>query len=263
MTYLSGKIKKRKSYIHYASYVAIFFVIVSLWPIVKKYSYTAIEPAVVGYGSAKQSFTVFPEFFNTYLTSHQSLVFRQKELESQVEELENKLAEKDAFIRENNLSEFSTSSDLGIKSRHIVMYPLMRDVTKIYSTITLSKGFRDGVTVGSIVYMRGLQAVCTIKEVYTSSSLCILLTSAGNTIEGVTSSSSIALTLVGRGESYLANVARDTPISVGEKVYLRSDQKMILGTVKQVLNNNQDTSWHIFVESVYSPITSSVFYVQQ
>lgn len=263
MTYLSGRAKKRKSYTQYAIFFAIFLAVVLLWPVVKKYSYTTLEPAVVGYGSAKQSFTVFPEFFSTYLTSHQSLAARQKELEAQVEELENKVAEQDAIIRENISEDTSTSTDSTIKSRHIVMYPLMQDVTKLYSTLVLSKGFKDGITVGEVVYMRGYQAVCTVKEVYTSSSLCVLLTSSGNTIEGVTSSSSITLTLVGRGGSYIANVARDTPVTVGETVYLRSNQKMVLGIVKQVLNNNQDTSWHIFVEGPYNPVTSSVFYVQQ
>jgi hypothetical protein len=113
-----------------------------------------------------------------------------------------------------------------------------------------------------MVYVRGYQAVCIIEEVYNATSRCRLLTASGVTTEGVTSSSSIAIPLVGRGGHYLANVARDTPISVGEKVYLRSNPKMVLGTVKQVLDNNQDTSWHIFVEGAYNPVTTSIFYVQ-
>lgn len=262
MTYLSGKAQKRKSYTRYAVFFIIFLVVVLLWPLVRKYSYSTLEPAVVGYGSAKQSFSLFPEFFSTYLTSHQELVAQKNVLESKVEELENKVAEQDALLRET-VSEDATSSNYSVKGKYIVMYPLMQDITKLYSTIVLSKGFKDGVTVGSTVYMRGYQAVCTIKEVYTSSSLCVLLNASGNTVEGVTSSSSITLSLVGRGGSYLANVARDTPVSVGEKVYLRSDQKMVLGVVKQILNNNQDTSWHIFVEGSYNPVTSSIFYVQQ
>jgi hypothetical protein len=79
----------------------------------------------------------------------------------------------------------------------------------------------------------------------------------------VTSSSTITLSLVGRGGYFLANIERDTPVSVGETVYLRSNPKFIIGTVKQVANNNQDTSWHVFVEGAYNPVTSSIFYVQQ
>lgn len=233
-----------------------------MWPLVKRYSYNIFEPAVTGYGTAKQSFTFFPEFFNTYLVSHRSLMAQKKELEQKVEELENKVAEQDVLLREGISGENSTSTSVMSNSKHLVLYPLMQDITKLYSTVVLSKGFKDGVTVGLTVYMRGYQAVCTIKEVYTSSSLCLLLTASENITEGVTASSSINLTLVGRGGAFLANVARDTPVTVGEKVYLRSNQKMVLGTVKQVLNNNQDTSWHIFVEGAYNPVTSSVFYVQ-
>jgi cell shape-determining protein MreC len=138
----------------------------------------------------------------------------------------------------------------------------MKDITSLYSTILLSKGFKDGLDIGEIVTVRGGQAVCTIKEVYTSSSLCLLLTASGVTTEGVTSSSSITLSLVGRGGYYLANIVRDTPVTVGETVYLRSDPTMVLGTVKEVSNNDQDTSWHVFVEGVYNPMTSSIFYVR-
>jgi hypothetical protein len=65
-----------------------------------------------------------------------------------------------------------------------------------------------------------------------------------------------------QASDWLADVVRDTPVSVGEIVYMRSNPKVILGTVKEVSNNNQDTSWHIFVEGAYNPVTSSIFYVQ-
>jgi hypothetical protein len=118
------------------------------------------------------------------------------------------------------------------------------------------------VSIGSLVYLRGNQVVCVVKEVYTDSSLCLLLSSSGEVTEGVTSSSSIVLSLVGRGGHFLADIARDTPVQNGEVVYLRSNPKMIIGTVRQIANNNQDTSWHVFVEGAYNPINSSIFYVQ-
>jgi hypothetical protein len=61
----------------------------------------------------------------------------------------------------------------------------------------------------------------------------------------------------------MADVVRDTPVSKGETVYLRSNPKIVIGTIQEVSNNNQDTSWHIFVKSAYNPSTASVFYVQQ
>ena len=261
MTYLSDKANKKRQYPKYVFFAILFLSIVFFWPFIRKYTYGAIEPAIVGYGTTKQSFIFFPEFFRAYTTSHQTLVNRQKELEIEIERLENEIADKDAQLKEfvvkgDNPGE--TSSAIG----PLTMYPLMQDITRLYSTVLLSKGFKDGITTGKIVYLRGNQAVCTIKEVYNDSSLCGLLSASGSTIEGVTSSSTITLTLIGRGGYYLSNIARDTPVSVGEKVYLRSDPKMVLGVIKQVANNNQDTSWHAFIEGSYNPLTSSIFYVQ-
>lgn len=264
MTYLSGKAQKRTTYKKYALIGVVFFLFVASWPLSKKFLASTLEPAVLGYGSAKQSFVVFPEFFSTYIISHRTLAAKQQELESKVEDLENRLAEKDAIIRDALFEDsVSSSTDISLRTRHLVMYPLMQDVTRLYSTVLLSKGFKDGVTVGATVYMKGYQAVCTVKEVYDSTSLCTLFTASDIVTEGVTSSSSIVLSLTGRGGHFLANVPRDTPVSLGEKVYLRSNQKMLIGVVKQILNNNQDTSWHIFVEAPYNPVTSSIFYVQQ
>ncbi len=257
MTYLSGKAKKKKNYIRYSIYIVLFVSIVSFWVPTRKYIYSIIEPVVGNYGTIKQSFTFFPEFFHTYIVSRRTLVAREKDLESQIENLQNIVAEKDARLREYTAISFSEGGD----SAPILAYPIMQDFTKVYSTVLLSKGFKDGVTVGAIVSLQGNQVVCTIREVYKSSSQCLLLTSSSVVTEGVTSSSSITLSLTGRGGHFLANIERETPVSVGEIVYLRSNPKFVIGTVKQVANNNQDTSWHVFVEGAYNPVTSSIFYV--
>lgn len=262
MTYLSGKFQKRKSYTKHIVVGCILLVLAVFWPFIKKHTYTLLEPIVVSGGKVTSSFAIFPEFFYTYGTTHKTLVAHEKELELEIERLENMLAEKDALLRELTVSSSSHADTAHNDKARLVAYPLMHDVTKLYSTVLLSKGFKDGVDIGNVVTLRGDQVVCTIKEVYAQSSLCLLLSSSSVTTEGVTSSSSITLSLIGRGGYYLANVARDTPVTVGEKVYLRSNPSLLIGTVKQVTNNNQDTSWHIFVEGGYNPITSSIFYVQ-
>jgi cell shape-determining protein MreC len=262
MTYLSGKTQKKNNYVVYSVLAVVFLLVVIFWPMIKTKSYTVLEPVVMKFGMTKDSFSVFPEFFSTYLTSHNTLVAENRKLEVAIEQLENTLAEKDALLREHDLESTSLGTSTPQKMTPLVLYPIMQDITKIYSSVLLSKGFKDGVDIGDIVYLRGNQAVCTIKEVYNSSALCLLLSSSGVITEGVTSSSSINVTLVGRGGHYLANITRDTPISVGEKVYLRSNPKMVLGVVKAVSNNDQDTSWHAFVEGAYNPVTSAIFYVQ-
>lgn len=262
MTYLSGKADQRRRKIKYILFAVLFLVLVLFWAFFKRTLYPAVQPGVVAYAHAKTSFNIFPEFMHTYFTSHKKLVQEQKNLEIEVERLENQLAEKDGMLKEQGLY-VSSSTNEGRVVPPLVVYPLMQDSLKLYSTILLSKGFEDGIEVGDFIFVRGKQVVCTIKEVYTSSSLCLLFTSSSVVTEGVTSSSSITLSLSGRGGHYIANVVRDTPIAVGEKIYLRSDPSMILGEVVEVSNNNQDTSWYIFVRGAYNPVTTSIFYVQQ
>ncbi len=263
MTYLSGKIQKRRKYSTYVVYTLIFLALVVFWPAIKKHSYKTIEPVAVRYGVTKNSFQVFPEFFTTYITSHKILVSKNTLLESELERVTNELVTKDAQLREQLFVTSVSSSSTLKENLPIVMYPIMQDSTGMYSTILLSKGYKDGVAIGSTVYIRGKKAVCTITEVYDASSLCLLLTATDITTEGVTSSSSIRLTLTGRGGYFLANILRDTPVTVGEIVYMRSNPAVVVGTVREVSQNNQDTSWRVFVESVYNPVTSSIFYVQQ
>lgn len=267
MTYLSGKADKKRKNISYITYGIIFVILVIFWGFFKKNIYTVIEPAVVSSSVVKSSFGFFPEFMRTYMTSHKALVQRGKELEVEIEKLENSLAAKDAVIREYTLALGASSKDGEDTSKSanlpLVMYPLFQDSTHLYSTVLLSRGFKDGIDVGDMVFVRGRQAVCTIKEVYAVTSLCSLLTASSVATEGVTASSSIALSLVGRGGYYLANITRDTPVTVGETVYLTSDPSMSLGTVTFVSNNNQDTSWYVFVKGAYNPVTSAVFYVHK
>ncbi len=263
MIYLSGKSRKKRQYISYAVYATLFIVVVLFWSFFKKNIYHILEPSVGGYSQVKDSFSIFPEFVSTYTTSHKTFSERQKTLELEIERLENKLAEKEGTIRELSLITLAVNQEQSTQAPPLVLYPLIKDSLGIYSTVLLSKGFKDGIEVNDIVFVRGRQAVCTIKEVYNSSSLCLLLTGDGVTTEGVTASSSIGLSLTGRGGYFLGNIVRDTPIAIGEKIYLRNDPAMLLGEVVDVSNNNQDTSWHIFVRGAYNPVTSSVFYVQK
>lgn len=265
MTYLSGKQHKRKRFTRYFLYIIFIVVIIIFWVALKTKLYPVLEPIVMRYGSAKSVFANIPEFFSTYVTSRKNLIQKDKALEVTIEYLENEIAEKNAKLKELGL----VVSDLGETATltTIVMYPLMTDITGLYSTILLSKGYKDGVEKDAYVFVRGLQPVCIIKEVYTSTSLCQLISAGGSVIEVVaetSSSTTVAFNLTGRGGgTFLGDVARDTPISVGDSVFLKSDQSMKLGTVVDVINNNQDTSWRIFVSGAYSPVTSSIFYIRK
>lgn len=259
MTYLSGRAEKRRKIARFSVYGILFLLVIIFWPNVKGTTYSIIEPAIIKYGEMKVGVGHISDFFSTYTTSREILTEKNKQLALEVERLENELVEKTSEEELKSLKEENGDT----KGATLVMYPLMQDITKIYSSILLSKGYKDGVEVGEYVYVRGLQPVCVIEEVYTDTSLCQLLSKGGVVTDVVTKgTSSIMLSLTGRGGgTFLADVPRDTMISVGESVYLREDPSMKLGTVVDIIHNNQDTSWYVFVRGMYNPVTSSTFYL--
>ena len=212
MTYLSDK-RQKSRYLNITLGLIAFGLFVYFWPAFKSVAYPLAEPLVRGYGGGKTTIKVVPSFVSTYFVSHKTLADRNRDLEVTIERLENELAERDATIREINMAAVvGASSSVPV----IVLYPIAEDVTKLYSTILLSKGYKDGVEKAGIVYVRGQEPVCDIVEVYERTSLCELLSKGNRVTEGFTASSSIMLSLVGQGGgSFIAEVPNDTTVEVG------------------------------------------------
>lgn len=261
MRYLSDRSKTRRRYINFALGFVAFALFIYYWPAIRTVAYPFAEPLMRGYGSTKNTITIVPEFVSTYFTSHKKLSDRNAELEMEIERLENQLAEKEAVVREDELLLGGQTSNQ--TARIVMMYPIAEDVTKLYSTILLSKGYREGVEKGSVVYVRGQQAVCEIVEVYDRTSLCELLSKGDRITEAVTSSSTVTLNLSGvGGGNFISESPKGTNVLVGETVYLRSDQSFTLGTVVAVKEDEQSTGAKIYVRGAYNPIKSSVFYLR-
>ncbi len=266
MTYLSDRKQSKNKLKYYLFFVVVLGFLVYGWPTVRVKVYPYIEPIIFGYGSTKHAFTILPTSVQSYFTSRSSLIEKDRALELNIERLENALAEKDAVLREQELLALNGTTPAPSQST-LVMYPIMRDITTLYSSIVLSKGFKDGVELKSLVYVRGRQPVCVITEIYNKTSLCTLLSASGQSVDGVTTSSassSTVLTLRGNGGgAFVADVPRDTVITIGDTILLRSDQSMTLGTVVSVTRDNQATSWHVYVRGAYNPVTSSIFYLSK
>lgn len=263
MTYLSDRSRTRRSYKYYFLLVIFFGLLLYKWPVIRTSVYSYAEPIVLSYGWTKGTVGNIPSFIYTYFTSHRDLVARNKSLELTIERLENELAEKDAIIKE---SEFAKKENVTSPQSVLILYPVMQDITKIYSTILLSKGFKDGVEEQSLVYVRGRQAVCTITEVHDKTSLCKLLSAGGETTEGVTTSSTTSATLFFHGlggGAFVADTPNDTNVSTGDVITLKSNQTMILGTVTNIIHNDQASSWYVYVRGAYNPVTSNVFYISK
>lgn len=261
MTYRSGRSKAAQKYINLALGLVAFSMFVYFWSEFRSTVYPTFEAFVRGYGGTKQGIKIMPSFVTSYFSSRTGLVQEKRDLELTVERLENILAEREAFIREQILIHGSGTPEGS--SPVIVMYPIASDITKLYSTLLLSKGFRDGVEKGGIVYVRGLQPVCEVVEVYNETSLCELLSKGGRETEVVTASGSLQLILQGAGGgSFVAETPKGTAVLVGEQVYLRSDPSFVVGTVIAIQDDKQATGAKLFIRGAYNPITSSVFYIR-
>lgn len=260
MTYLSDKARSKSKYINIPLTCIVCALFIYYWSSFRAMAYPFVEPVLRGYGSSKIAAKVVPSFVSTYMTSHKTLADNNRNLELTIERLENELAAKDALIRERTFLDNEKNINT---SPILVMYPVAEDVTKLYSTILLSKGYKEGIEKNGLVYVRGMQPVCEIIEVHDRTSLCELLSKGNRITEGVTSSSSIMLTLVGvGGGSFLASIPKEMNVSIGETVYLRSNPAYVLGTVVSIKENDQATGVKIYVQGAYNPVTSSVFYMK-
>ncbi len=261
MTYLSDKYNNKKRRSYYFVLAIILIALFYFWPSIRAKLYPYVQPIIVSYSKSKNILTFIPSSIHTYFSSRNTLSAQNTALLLTIERLENNIAEKDAIIRENNILETSGTQ---LTSSTLVMYPLIRDLTTMYSTVVLSKGFKDGVEENSLVYLRGRQAVCTIVEVSDRTSLCKLLSASGVTTEGVVASSSLVLSLVGNGGgSFISDVVRDTGVAVGDVIYLASNPTMTLGQIVNITRNDQATSWRVYIRGLYNPVTSSSFYMNK
>jgi cell shape-determining protein MreC len=243
----------------YGTALALLLLVVYYWSEIRAFVYPYVEPAVRGYASTKGTVTLVPSFVSTYFVSHRALAAKNAQLEVTIERLENEVALRDAFIREQGLSK---NSGMPESPSVLVLYPLTEDMTKIYSTILLSKGYKDGVEKGGVVYVRGMQPVCTITEVYDRTSLCELFSRGKRVTEAVTASGTIMLSLSGTGGgSFVAEVPKATPVSLGDTVYLRSNPGLTLGSIVSIREDDQSTGMKLYVRGTYNPVTSSVFYM--
>jgi hypothetical protein len=120
----------------------------------------------------------------------------------------------------------------------------------------------DDIEQGTIVYVRGYQAVGYIASVYKTTSVMKLYSSSDEKVEGVIKDIDASVTLIGQGGgSYAIEVPKTVNVAVGQSVYVSSEQNMILGTVVSVVNDPQDTFTKAYVRGAYNPNKAHVFYV--
>ncbi len=259
MTYLYDRNKRIKKY----KFIIIGFILLILsfyfWSPIRKFIYPVIDPAVHGAYVVQNGSTSYFKNFFSYFYLRNYFVNRISSLEGNIERLENENASLTESLKEfQDKKEF----DLADTSKVIILYPIIRDYSGIYSSAVLSKGFSDGVEAGALVYLRGMEPVGTITEVHDKTSVMTPFSASNIKTDAVIKGKDLNLSLTGAGGgSFVAELPKNVDISVGDEVFYGEDQKMKLGTVVTVKNDLESVSEVIFIRGEYNPMKANIFYI--
>lgn len=262
MTYLSDKQKSRKQIVRTICIALALLLISYGWIEIRSKAYPYVEPIAHTSGGVMERISAFPHTIGMYFYTRNYYDRKIAALESSIEELENRNALLEGIATVSLSHEESISKNL----RTVVLYSLGHDVTTLYNSMLLSKGFKDGLQAGMMVYVRGRQGVCAIEEVHAVTARCKLLSSAGVKTEGVivNASSTEVLPLTGDGGgAFIASIPKGTNIPLASTVVYKADPTMKLGTVVDIQDDPQDVFMRVYIRGAYNPVSSSVFYVDK
>jgi cell shape-determining protein MreC len=262
MTYLSDKSRKEKRFRWKVVFFGLLLVLCASWPTSRLKLYPYAEHILVAFHGVYQGVVSLPRTLHEYITSRDVYEARIALLEARTEELENRL-----MFGSIPGERTATSTQTAVHTTDsVVLYSLAEDISSLYQSVILSLGFKDNIQEGSVVYLRGRQAVCTIHEVHASTSLCKLLAYQGNVVEGVVihDTETESLSLVGDGGgNYVVTLPKETHVTRGDTVLYKADQTMVLGTIADVQNDGQDVFVRVYVRGAYNPVTATRFYVDK
>ena len=261
MTYLSDREKNKKRNIKLFIFFIFLIVGIFSWQKTQRYLYPYFEPALFVFDNTKSVITFLPKNIVSFFKSKAYYVNHINELEENIERLENTVALYEGELVENSIKIQNHEEEFGAAS--IVAHPLIHDIGSIYSTVILSKGYRDGVDEGMIVYIRGMQPVGYISKIHDKTSEMFLFSSPKNKLEGVIGDE-VILQLVGiGGGNFIANIPRDIDLNIGDSVYYRSNIKMKLGVISDIKNEEQDVFKRVYIRGAYNPIKSNNFFIDR
>ena len=265
MTYLSARSKRNTKHIRIAVLVIFVLIISFFWKPIQRVMYPAVLPIINTYVSIRDTGSGFPHTLITFFTSRSEYETKIQSLETKIEYLENEVAIRNTSD-ENTISSITSTSTTFTPStrKSLTLFPVVKDMSTLYNSIVLSRGFVDDLEEGSIVYVRGYQAVGYITTIYKTTSVMKLYSSSGEKVEGVVKDIDASVTLTGQGGgSYLIEVPKTINVQEGQIVYLAAQQDMPLGTIVSVLNDPQDTFTRAYVRGAYNPNKAHIFYVNK
>lgn len=199
---------------------------------------------------------------NSFFTTKKVLNETISILEDENNTLNNELAEKDALIASYDDAYKTATKTTG---GTIEVFSFFPPLSNLYGTFIISKGFKNDIQEGMVVYGSGYIPIGKVIRVGTQSSVVEIISADGNELEGLVMGSTtdktvLRLTGMGGGD-FSAMLPKDIKVDIGATVVWKENPKMTLGTVVSVDNSPQAIAQKLLVRGMYSPTNAPRLYI--
>ncbi|GEM_PF-1121129 len=110
-----------------------------------------------------------------------------------------------------------------------------------YDTMTIDAGSAEGIKKNMTVYAFGSVALGTISSTDTHTAIVYLYSAPGQQTSGTAVGSSVAVTLIGRGDGeYEVDLPRDVPFTVGDVISSQTTTPATLATIEKIVTDPRD-----------------------
>ena len=237
---LDKKNKKRKISRIIFGVIILFFVFYFRAGITRgltSFSHAIFRPILFIGRNASEEVSSIHSFFY----SKKTLFLENKNLKSQISEIEASRANYASILDENN----KLKEVLGRKSTSINMVLagiLNKPNRSLYDTLLVDAGKEQGIVVGQKVFAFGNVPIGYTAEVYTNSSKVILYSNPGEKTEVVISGKDAFMEVTGRGGGNFEMVLpRDFVLPISTEIDLPGITPHILGTVQNIISDSRDS----------------------
>ena len=262
MTYLSDRRSQRVSLIYKLVGVCFLAITVIFWVQIRLFLSPLMFSVSSGVFNIKMTTENSLDSINSFFSTKRVLEDTINLLEQENNTMANEIAEKDSIIASFDEA-YKTETKPNAST--VEVFPFFSPLTHLYGTFIISKGFKNDIQEGMIVYGSGYIPIGKVIRVGTQSSVVELLSADGNELEGLVIGSStektvLRLTGMGGGD-FIASLPKDIKVETGATVVWKENQKMKLGTVVSVDNVPQAISQKLLIRGMYSPTNATRLFI--
>lgn len=174
----------------------------------------------------------------SYFSSKSSLSSQNKELQTQIDAMVAKLADRD-YLRDENLR-LKNTFGRSISNKRIFAVVLSKPGQAPYDVLVIDVGKDQNVIVGQKVLFENV-LIGEISEVLEHSSKVVLYSSSEHTFPVFVGEKGLEAQVVGRGGgNYEIKMPRNSGTAIGEIIYVPHIEPRILGTVEKIESGPKD-----------------------